>query len=144
MIRAATELDAGRLGGILSDHFARTDWLPSVNTKAKVIHYCGHMISNGWVHVHEDHRINGFIAVRKNNVLALYVDLSDQRRGIARSLVEFLQTQKTSLSAWVHQYNTAACAFYASLGFNPLATSNGDHNDEGLPDIHYRWESSPS
>ena len=144
MIRAATELDAGRLGVILSDHMDRTEWLPSLNSKAEVIHHCGHMISNGWVHVHADHRINGFIAVRKNDVLALYIDLAEQRRGIARSLVEFVQHQRQCLNAWVYQYNTAACTFYTSLGFRPLATSNGDHNDEGLPDIHYRWDHSPS
>jgi GNAT superfamily N-acetyltransferase len=45
-----------------------------------------------------------------------------------------------ALELWCFQANDRARRFYEQHGFRPIAFTNGERNEEGMPDVRYRWE----
>lgn len=140
MIRDATPLDAGKIGAILSEFTAKTDWMPLLHSKAEDIHFCDQMISKNWVRVYADPNVRGFIAKNGSEILSLYVDFAHHRRGIARALITDARSKSDDLNLWTFQKNEGARQFYLEMGFEEITRTEGTHNDEGLPDIHFQWK----
>ncbi len=139
-LRPAHDLDAGKMGAMLSDFVDKTSWLPKVRSSAENIMYCATMIERGWVTVATGERPMGFIALADNEILALYVAPDARRKGVGRHLMEFAKERSDSLRLWTYKANTVARAFYRLSGFREVGRTDGDYNDEGLPDVEYLWE----
>ena len=142
MVRAATPLDAGATGAILSDWIDETPWMPRLHTRAEDIGFCGRMIEQGWVRVAGRAGIEGFVAREGEYVHALYVAGAARRAGIGSALIRSAMAETQRLSLWTFQANEPAQAFYTRLGFVAVEHTDGAANDEGLPDIRYVWEMS--
>lgn len=140
-LRAARSTDAGKVGAILSDFVARTDWMPKLHTAAEDIGFAGKMIDRGWVRVAENQTgIVGFIARDGAEVNALYVNTPAQRSGIGAAFLDEAKAEMPNLELWTFQSNTPALAFYAAQGFHEVRRTDGAENDEKLPDVRLAWE----
>lgn len=141
-LRAARDLDAGALGAILSEWIDETEWMPRIHTRAEDIGFCAHMIQRGWVTVSETDRIAGFLARDGGQVQALYVSGAARGAGHGSALLAAAQAEAGALSLWTFAANRPAQAFYERHGFRVAERTDGQGNDEGLPDIRYVWEKS--
>ncbi len=68
----------------------------------------------------------------------LYVLPDHYNRGIGSALVRHAQSIQTQLDLWTFQRNEGAQRFYERHGFVEIERTDGD-NEEGAPDIRYRW-----
>ena len=68
----------------------------------------------------------------------LYVLPDHCNRGIGSALVRHAQSIQTQLDLWTFQRNEGAQRFYERHGFVEIERTDGD-NEEGAPDIRYRW-----
>ena len=48
------------------------------------------------------------------------------------------------LELWCFQANMRARRFYAARGFRPIRFTDGEGNEERLPDVRYRWRRRPT
>ncbi|MBU2981000.1 GNAT family N-acetyltransferase [Lentibacter algarum] len=141
MLRQATPLDAGTVGGILSEFTEATDWLPKLHSRAEDISHADTMITRGWVQVAElQGAVCGFIARNGPEINALYVNQSARGKGVGYSLIRNAQAMCGRLELWTFQANTAALAFYRRQGFVCTEKSDGTTTDEKLPDVRLVWQ----
>ncbi|MCI5041721.1 MAG: GNAT family N-acetyltransferase [Donghicola eburneus] len=139
-LRPAHDLDAGKMGAMLSEFVDQTEWLPKVRSSAEDIMYCATMIERGWVTIATADRPMGFIALADDEILALYVAPNARRNGVGRQLMTYAKERSDRLRLWTYKANTVARAFYRLSGFKEVGRTDGDYNDEGLPDVEYLWE----
>ena len=72
----------------------------------------------------------------------LYVDPQWTNRGLGSALVDHAKSESTgSLELWTFAGNIGAQRFYQRHGFIEVHRTDGD-NEEGEPDIKYRWSRS--
>jgi GNAT superfamily N-acetyltransferase len=70
----------------------------------------------------------------------LYVAPGEQSKGIGSRLLRFAQHEaRGPLALWTFQRNSRARTFYRKHGFVEVRRTAGD-NEEGEPDILYRWQ----
>ncbi len=142
-LRPARPTDAGAVGVILSDFIDETPWMPRLYSRAEELSFAGTMIDRGWVRVAEKQgRVIGFCAFAPPNLHALYVRAENRSAGAGTALLEDCMARSASIELWTFQANTPAQAFYLGHGFYEVRRTEGTENDEGLPDIYYRWEQS--
>lgn len=145
VLRPANPLDAGRVGAILSAWIDETPWMPRVHTRAEDIAFADMMVDRGWVTVSETAEdVLGFIARDGDDIHALYIDPEARGQGIGSALLASAMEHEDQLTLWTFQANTRAQAFYERHGFAPVEHTDGSGNDEGLPDIRYHWQRTPS
>jgi ribosomal protein S18 acetylase RimI-like enzyme len=144
-LRPASPLDAGRVGAIMTNWIDETDWIPRIHTRAQDISHAGTIVDRGWVTVAEtDGKITGFLARDAQDIHALYVDTQTRNLGIGTQLLTNAMAQVDQLELWTFQHNTRAQAFYERHGFAAVERTDGADNDEGLPDIRYLWQRTPT
>ena len=83
--------------------------------------------------------LQGFIALLPGWVDHLYVAPALHRRGIGTSLLQLAQEAQAELRLYTFQSNKNARAFYERHGFLIEEMTNGEWNEEKMPDITYRW-----
>ncbi|MFP7570859.1 GNAT family N-acetyltransferase [Marivita sp. S2033] len=140
-LRPASTLDAGGIGAILSNWIDTTGWLPRVHSRAENIAHAAVMVERGWVVVAEcNNGISGFLARHGRDIHALYIDAAARGQGIGTQLLKHAMDCSDRLELWTYQQNLSAQRFYERHGFLETARTDGAGNDEGLPDIRYRWQ----
>jgi putative acetyltransferase len=87
----------------------------------------------------EGEALRGFIALLPGWIDHLYVAPASHRRGIGSSLVELAQSKQSELRLYTFQSNANARAFYERHGFVIEEMTDGERNEEKMPDITYRW-----
>ncbi|CUH75638.1 putative N-acetyltransferase YjaB [Tritonibacter multivorans] len=137
-LRNAQPTDAGKLGAILHRFEVDTPWMPKTHCEAEAIAFCGTMIDRGWVTVALTDRVVGFLARDGGQICSLYVHPDMQGQGIGKALLDNAKSTEGELMLWTFQANEGAQRFYLREGFVEKRRTEGD-NDEGLPDILYRW-----
>ncbi|MEL0437165.1 GNAT family N-acetyltransferase [Phycobacter sp. K97] len=147
-LRPARSTDAGQIGEILHGFSKETAWMPDLYTGAETIAFCGEMIDRGWVTVAEaEGGILGFLARDGGEICSLYVATEACGRGIGKRLLDAAKGQVGTeaetlrLSLWTFQANQGAQRFYRREGFAEVRRSDGNRNEEGLPDIEFVWPS---
>jgi GNAT superfamily N-acetyltransferase len=69
----------------------------------------------------------------------LYVRVGAQRNGAGTALLRHAQQRSPGgIDLWTFQANAGARRFYEGGGFVAVAMTDGD-NEEGEPDVRYRW-----
>ena len=86
-----------------------------------------------------DGDVVGVIAFRTDWIEQLYVLPGYQGRGIGGGLVEVAKAGSTALQLWTFQRNAGARRFYEGRGFVAAEETDGSGNEEGEPDVLYRW-----
>ena len=81
----------------------------------------------------------GFIAlVKKGFIGGLFVEPSQQGRGVGRALLTYAQELFNHLELDVYARNTRAVKFYQQAGFYLVATHQGD--ETGEESLRLRWD----
>jgi ribosomal protein S18 acetylase RimI-like enzyme len=115
-------------------------WLPVLHSPEEDLGYFGANIGKAWqtwVTVEQD-RITGFIAFDAAWIHHLYIDPDYLRRGLGTQLLEKALEQGRTLKLYTFRDNTAARSFYEMSGFSIIGESDGEENEEKLPDLLYR------
>jgi ribosomal protein S18 acetylase RimI-like enzyme len=99
------------------------------------------MIDRDWVTVFEkDQAVVGFIARDQAYVHALYVAETMRGQGVGSALLRNAKAGSDHLDLWTFQANLHAQKFYLGAGFSETERTDGQGNDEKLPDIRYQWQ----
>ena len=139
-IRPATVGDTEAIAQILSDWIDETSWMPRVHTRDEDRGFGAYLLEKTDVTVAQDGaQVVGFLALRQPFVQALYVAAHARRRGVGRRLLTHAKAGQNVLELWTFQANDPAREFYASHDFQEVRRTDGDGNDENLPDILFRW-----
>ena len=139
-LRPARSTDAGQIGEILHEFEISTPWMPKQHSGAEAIAFCGTMIDRCWVTVAvEERRVLGFLALDQQEICSLYVASDVRGQGIGQMLLAHAQFCSNRLELWTFQSNRGAQRFYERAGFVEVRRTDGQANDEKLPDIAYVW-----
>lgn len=141
-LRQATPADADRLADIhATSRAAAMPWLPVLHTPAEDRWFYRHIvIPDHDVEVCEtDDQIVGFIAITDKWLHHLYIDPAYIGQGIGTGLLQSAMARRKDLRLWVFQRNERARAFYAKNGFLELELTDGDANEEKMPDVLMHW-----
>lgn len=87
----------------------------------------------------EDGVLRGHIALLPGWIDHLYVDPAHHRRGIGGALVVLAQREQDELRLYTFQSNTRARAVYELHGFAIEELTDGQRNEEKMPDVTYHW-----
>ena len=94
-----------------------------------------------WV-IERDGHVVALLVLRGGWIEHLYVDPEWTGQGLgSQFLGHAKQLHPDRLDLWTFQGNTGARRFYERHGFTAVETTDGD-NEEGAPDVHYRWRGS--
>ena len=90
--------------------------------------------------MHEDDgRVVGFVALIGNEVGAIFVHPSHQRKGIGHGLMDKAKEVREELEVEVFVKNTIGRAFYAKYGFEPVAEKVHDKTGFDLLRLRFCW-----
>ncbi len=93
-----------------------------------------------WLAQDSDGAVLGLLVLDGAILDQLYVDPARTGRGIGSRLLDLARSRRPGgLSLWTFQANAGARRFYERHGLRPVAETGGD-NEEGTPDVRYRWE----
>jgi putative acetyltransferase len=92
-----------------------------------------------WV-AEEDGRIVGFAGLHPGLLEHLYVEPTEQNRGIGTALLEHVKASlPDGFEFWVFQKNEAGRRFYERHGARLVRLTDGADNMEREPDALYEW-----
>jgi len=80
----------------------------------------GQAVGRGWIH-------------------HFHIDPAWHGCGVGSLLLGTLQGRATDLQLWTFQANMGARRFYERHGFIAVEITDGQRNEEKLPDVRYRW-----
>ena len=140
MIRALTTNDAATVAAI--SRAARFDAIPGypdLHTPAEDRAFYRSQIDegDGFGEVDEAGQMRGFVLWRGQLIEHLYVDVAHQRVGIGSRLLSAAldAIPARPVRLWTFQANARAVSFYRGHGFLEVDQTDGEANEEGLPDV---------
>ena len=137
-VRRALPSDVHPCAAIHHAWIERTAWMPKLHSLEEVQRfYSEYLFPKTRVFVTGDPPQAYLSLDCENCVSALYSALPG--RGLGKALLDHAKTLTETLSLWTFDANVRAQRFYEREGFKPIRRTDGD-NEEGLPDILYRWE----
>ena len=142
-LRLAELDDASACATILNDWIDTTDWMPRVHDPEEVEDFLRDTVLRRracWV-AENSAGICGFLALDISDRLVslLYLAADERGRGTGKALLDRAKRAcPRGLGLWTFVANSGARRFYEREGFREVARTDGD-NDEGLPDILFRW-----
>ncbi|MEM9967874.1 MAG: GNAT family N-acetyltransferase [Pseudomonadota bacterium] len=136
-IRAATRAEARACATIFNAWVDVSDWFPRIHRPEERDQYYVNQVYKSqklWV---VGMPVVGFLSLNQSSVVtALYTSKPGQ--GFGKRLLDYAKQQRDTLELWSFVANTEAQRFYQREGFVEMRRTKGD-NEEGLPDILYRW-----
>ncbi len=87
----------------------------------------------------EDGLLQGHIAIRRGWIDHLYVDPDSHGRRIGSGLLDLAKSGQAQLRLRTFRANARARRFYERHDFTIEAMTDGDANEENMPDICYAW-----
>jgi GNAT superfamily N-acetyltransferase len=145
-VRRARTDEAARIAAIFlrSRHSSVPDIPPLVHSDADVRAYFATVVlPNQEVWVSDaDGQAVALLALRDDWIEHLYVDPDWTGRGLGSDLLDVAKAKcRDGLNLWAFQSNAGARRFYERHGFKAEEMTDGD-NEEGAPDVRYRWTTS--
>jgi ribosomal protein S18 acetylase RimI-like enzyme len=86
--------------------------------------------------------LRGHIALLPGWIDHLYVDPAVHGKGIGSALVAIAQREQDELRLYTFQANTRARRLYERHGFIVEELTDGQRNEEKMPDVTYHWRRS--
>ncbi|MEJ6403271.1 GNAT family N-acetyltransferase [Yoonia sp. 2307UL14-13] len=143
ILRAATPSDVDDMADILGHWFNVTNFVPRLHTVDEDRWFIRQAVEKSDVIVADDAGVRGFIVRNGEEIGQLYLAPDARGRGIGAALLDKMKARADRLSLFCFQENTGARRFYERHGFVAKAFSDGSHNEEQVPDVHYVWRSAP-
>ena len=86
-------------------------------------------------------RVVAMMVLDEAGIGHLYVDPPRQRHGVGSRLVALAKERRPDgLDLYTFQVNHRARRFYERQGFVVVTLGDGSGNEEGQPDVSYRWQ----
>lgn len=146
-VRTAGPGDAAAIAAVFSPSVRLLTFLPRLHTVEEDSRFiAGRLLPECDVLVAEhDGRIISFLARDGEDIRLMHTHPEHIGRGAGHMLVERAkQSGVRALQAWCFQANVPARRFYERHGFHAVRFTNGAGNEEGMPDMLYRWEQPPA
>lgn len=132
--------DVPVLARIIGDWVKETDWMPVLHSREEDEGFVAGLLRTHVVRVARRGADRlGFLARQGGKVQAIHVLKAARGMGIGRALLDEVKAIETEVSLWTFQANTRAIAFYRREGFAEADRTDGQCNDERLPDIRMIW-----
>lgn len=136
----AARRDVRPIAAILSGWIDETEWMPRIHTHEDDRAHARLLLDETEVTVAcKGRSVMGFMALRDTSIHSLYLAPDLRGQGIGRRFVDEAKTRHCCLDLWTFQANLRARRFYASQGFYATRLTNGEGNDEKLPDVQMVW-----
>ncbi|MFE9255205.1 GNAT family N-acetyltransferase [Streptomyces sp. NPDC006879] len=88
--------------------------------------------------------IVGVMVLEAGVVEQLYLAPECRGRGLGDEFIALAkQLSPKGLELWTFQVNTSTHRFYERHGFSVVERTEGARNEEGEPDVRYRWRPAP-
>ncbi|MDP2573464.1 GNAT family N-acetyltransferase [Vibrio penaeicida] len=108
------------------------------------MHFLSHILPLSYrifVAVNDSEQAIGFMAIKPNEINQLYIHPDYQGKGIGSEFIRMAKSQAGHfLELRTFEFNKGAQSFYIKHGFE--ASLGNCDNEEGLPDILFRWDNS--
>lgn len=124
---------------VLSDWIDATPWMPRLHTREQDFGFCQKLVTTQDVWVVDSQNGFGFLARQNDSIDALYLAPDLRRNGWGTALLDAVKQDREALTLWTFQASTGAIAFYEANNFHISDFTNGQGNDEKLPDVLMRW-----
>ncbi|MDF6021459.1 GNAT family N-acetyltransferase [Streptomyces sp. JH34] len=143
-LRDATAGDAAEITRVfLASRAAALPGLRRVHSDEDTLAWITHVVLPGsrvWVAEGEAGELLGFASLDGGELDQLYLRPDALRQGVGTRLLERVKEASAGeLSLYTFRRNYAARAFYERHGFVAVAYDDGSRNEEGEPDVLYRW-----
>ena len=142
IIDAASPADAEALACIhLAARHAAMPWLPVLYPPESVpLYFRNRVLASEKVLIARDEgQARGFISVKGGWLTHLYVAPPHWGKGVGARLLETARSDLSALQLWVFEGNTRARRFYSQRGFRDCAFTDGQRNEEKMPDVRMVW-----
>ncbi|MGR3343859.1 MAG: GNAT family N-acetyltransferase [Paracoccaceae bacterium] len=132
--------DGEAIALILSIWIDETSWMPRIHNREQDQAYGAWLIEVTDVSVARVQGVViGFLSRQERDIQALYLAPTARGQGVGRRLLELAKEHSDRLGLWTFQANMRARRFYAQNGFVEDQMTDGQGNDEKLPDLHMSW-----
>lgn len=122
-------------------------WLPALNTGEETLDWVTNVVlpnQDVWV-AEADGQVVGYVSFEGVELNDLYVRPDVQGAGVGSALLARAKDLSPGeLSLWTFQRNEKARRFYENRAFAAVEFTDGSGNEEGEPDVRYRWTDSQS
>jgi GNAT superfamily N-acetyltransferase len=146
VLRRATALDADEIADVWLAAFAATYAFPPAHTDDEVRSWLRQVVvctQETWVAVEPAGTIAGFMSLTETMLDQLYLRPDVTGRGLGSRFAELAKARRPrGLDLYSFQVNEGARRFYERHGFVVLSLGDGSANEEGQPDVRYRWTPS--
>jgi len=142
-LRTAVAGDADPIARVFSPSLRLLDFLPELHTVEQDRRFIASVILKECdVTVAEhDRAIVSFLARQDEEIRLLHTHPDFIGRGAGGLLIDAAkQSGVAALELWCFQANTGARQFYEAHGFRPIRFTDGENNEEKMPDVRYRWD----
>lgn len=142
-LRQARPEDAPAISAIhLSARRHGLPYLPEVHTDSETRYWVAEVVlpqQDVWV-AEVSGEVAAFAALHEGWLEHLYVAPEHQGRGLGSALLDLAMSRNPGgLQLYTFQRNERARRFYEARGFVAEWFGDGSENEEGEPDVRYRW-----
>ena len=134
--------DAGGIAAVFSSSLRLLTFLPVLHTVEEDRRFIENIILECEVIVAEgDPGIVSFLALNGEEIRLLYSHPDFIGSGAGSLLLDAVKKSSVAaLELWCFQANERARRFYEERGFRAVRFTDGQDNEEKVPDVRYRWE----
>ncbi|MFN3857677.1 MAG: GNAT family N-acetyltransferase [Caulobacter sp.] len=137
-LRRAVIADAPAIAAV----YRISAWHPHVHTPEEDLgFFANRMLPEQTVWVIEDGQgvVAAYAAAQGDFLNHLFVHPEAQGAGHGSRLLNHVREDLEFLQLWTFQGNVKARAFYERRGFTAVEFTDGEFNEEKLPDVRYEW-----
>ena len=142
MLRPAKPADARAIAVLMRTTFrVSLPFLPELHTATEDLAYIAGCLTDEdavWV-AEANGVIAGYIVFRNGWIEHLYVHPDHQGHGIGPTLLAKALEDGKPRQLWTFQQNGRARRFYEARGFRAVEFTDGEGNEEKIPDVRYLW-----
>ena len=142
LFRQASVSDAPAIARLhRASRAAAMPWLPVIHSPHEVLEFFHDQVLPSQTVIVADKlgQVAGFVAYADGWLNHLYVAPNAWRDGTGSQLLRRGQAASSTLQLWTFQRNNTARAFYVRFGFEQVELTDGQRNEEKMPDVWMVW-----
>lgn len=141
VLRNGEESDAPQLAALFQRSRAALKFLPELHSPDEHLWFIRNVVlATEKVTIAEREGVMaGFLAERAECITQLYLEPGFRQLGIGTCLLNDAKSHHDELWLWCFAANIPARTFYEKQRFVAESFTDGAGNEEGLPDVLYRW-----